>query len=302
MTLLDDFVRVSRARPCPVCAKADWCLVSRKEADAPSRAICARTESPTRFGDAGWLHRLRDDGWRRDHRRSRTVRLSLPVRKSFDAAATAFRDALDLDALREYADSLGLTSWPLLRLGVGFADRVALRAAGIAFADGAWTVPMRDEIGQAFGVRLRLPNGVKLSLPGSRNGLFFVPSAPSSDGQLFIAEGETDTAALLDLGFTAIGRPGCRNSADLVVRFVRASKPESVVVVADNDDVGRAGALELAHRVRLHAKDVRVVAPPEGTKDARDWVKRGGQRSDVYRAVELAESVDLSISIAAWGR
>lgn len=45
--------RATKARPCPVCQKPDWCLH-----DDPVWAICQRTESRTRFGDAGWLHRL----------------------------------------------------------------------------------------------------------------------------------------------------------------------------------------------------------------------------------------------------
>jgi DNA primase len=39
---------------CPICRHSGWCLVS---ADGTA-AICPRTESPKRCGDAGWLHRL----------------------------------------------------------------------------------------------------------------------------------------------------------------------------------------------------------------------------------------------------
>ena len=57
--------RVSRETPCPVCGKADWCLVA---ADGTA-AICPRTESPRRCGDAGFLHRLADTPRRREPRR-----------------------------------------------------------------------------------------------------------------------------------------------------------------------------------------------------------------------------------------
>ena len=53
--------RVSRRRPCPVCQKPDWCLFTGGD-DAPTAAICARVESDRRAGEAGWVHRLRDDG------------------------------------------------------------------------------------------------------------------------------------------------------------------------------------------------------------------------------------------------
>jgi len=49
-----NWLRVSRERPCLVCQKPDWCLVS---ADG-SAAICARVQSNTKAGDAGWLHRF----------------------------------------------------------------------------------------------------------------------------------------------------------------------------------------------------------------------------------------------------
>lgn len=54
--------RVSRQNPCPVCGKPDWCLVAKDG----SAAICSRIQegSIKRCGDAGWLHRFRDNGWR----------------------------------------------------------------------------------------------------------------------------------------------------------------------------------------------------------------------------------------------
>ncbi len=58
-----DWMRVSKKRPCPVCAKLDWCLYVGP-ADAPTAAICARIESQKRCGEGGWLHQLRDDKWR----------------------------------------------------------------------------------------------------------------------------------------------------------------------------------------------------------------------------------------------
>ena len=60
MMLLDDFARVTRRRPCPVCGKPNWCLVSK--GSEPSKAICQRVESAHRWGDAGWLHDLHAHG------------------------------------------------------------------------------------------------------------------------------------------------------------------------------------------------------------------------------------------------
>ena len=73
-TTKGDWRRVSKAKPCPVCGKPDWCLVTGPQGDSTA-AICARVESPKRCGEAGWLHVLRDDGpawppWRRTIRKA----------------------------------------------------------------------------------------------------------------------------------------------------------------------------------------------------------------------------------------
>ena len=54
-----DWQRVTKARPCPVCGKPDWCVFAGL-ADAPQTVLCARIKSPRRIGAAGWLHRLRE--------------------------------------------------------------------------------------------------------------------------------------------------------------------------------------------------------------------------------------------------
>lgn len=47
-------LRVSKARPCPVCGKADYCGVS---ADG-GLAVCMRTQSAKESRNGGWVHRL----------------------------------------------------------------------------------------------------------------------------------------------------------------------------------------------------------------------------------------------------
>lgn len=59
--ILDTFARVTTRCPCPICGKHGCCLVSRDDPKDPSKVICARVESEVRLGEAGWLHRLRDD-------------------------------------------------------------------------------------------------------------------------------------------------------------------------------------------------------------------------------------------------
>jgi hypothetical protein len=55
----------------------------------------------------------------------------------------------------------------------------------------------------------------------------------------------------------------------LLVALVRRRLPPEVVVVADDDEAGRRGADNLASVLVAYAPAVRVIAPPEGVKDAR---------------------------------
>ena len=58
---------------------------------------------------------------------------------------------------------------------------------------------MTDVDGNVWGIRIRRPDGAKFSIKGGKEGLF-IPEEFGGD-RLLIAEGPTDTAALLDLGF-----------------------------------------------------------------------------------------------------
>src|SRR5262249_61220748 len=112
--------------------------------------------------------------------------------------AKACREAVDPGRLHQLALSLGLSVTSLSRFGVGWS-------AGHA----AWTFPMVDHTGTVLGMRLRLPDGRKLSVRGGKEGLF-LPRDFAAQSPVLIAEGPTDAAALLDLGFpAALGRPSC---------------------------------------------------------------------------------------------
>jgi hypothetical protein len=117
-----------------------------------------------------------------------------------------------------------------------------------------------------------------------------------------IAEGPTDTAALLDLGFHAVGRPSCTGGIHLLVELVRKDLPEGVVIVADGDAAGRRGAESLAAVLLAHAASVRIIAPPSGVKDARQWKRRGATSADVQAAIGAASVRKLTISTRIHGK
>jgi hypothetical protein len=274
--------RVSKADRCRICGKPDWCL---RSADG-SAVICARVEGLKRCGEAGWLHRLRYDGRKESFRRfARTISITNPANsvRRFDDLARRYTAAVDASRLTALAHSLGLSAASLLRLGVGWS-----------VGHGAWTFPMSDSAGRVVGIRLRLPDGRKLSIRGGREGLF-IPSDLAPDGPLLISEGPTDCTALLDLGFNAFGRPSCRGGVRLIVELLRQRNPTRVVIVADADAPGQAGAADLARRLRLDVPSVRLIWPPDPIKDTRDWVRSGATRESVEAAINAAEDQQLVV-------
>ncbi|MCC7389535.1 MAG: hypothetical protein IT431_12275 [Phycisphaerales bacterium] len=269
MTLLDDYRRVTKACPCPICERPDWCLVSRD--DPPSRVICSRTESKQRWGEAGWLHVLRKDGQRPV--RVRKLHLS-PQGPHTDLRRLAedCRGRLRPGHLNRFAEQLGVTTDSLWRLGIGWDGR-------------NWTFPMSNADGVVLGIRLRTPSGRKFSVKGGKHGLH-IPTGLSGTGPLLLPEGPTDTAAALDLGFDSVGRPGCRGAMRLIAEYIRKQNPTVAVVVADADAAGRGGAMDHAGTLACYHRDVRVIEPP--VKDLREWLRGGATAAQVNDAIERA--------------
>ena len=301
--LFCDFTRVSTRVLCPICSKPDWCLVGKPGTDFEGCAICQRTVSPFRFRDAGWLHRpcaairskpglLRKSmlSWRQGDAEQLA---------RFAASATA---SLSAESLRSLSQRLDLTIESLRRLGVGEVSRHLADEYKIAWADAAWTFPMHDAAGAVTGIRLRLRDGSKYALPGGREGLFVPVDVAEAPEQLLICEGPTDTAAMLDLGFPAVGRPSCGGGKREILTFVKTFNPRSVVVVADRDEAGVRGARDLACALATRVAEVRIVEPPVGVKDARSWKRSGGSVADVRAAISASPPLRSSILVRRGGR
>jgi len=294
MSRAGEWKRVSRRRPCPICQKPDWCVYVGNDR-APAAVICARVESGKRCGEAGWLHILRQDGptwapWRSTIRRAiKMMQPEAPARDFGRLAARALA-AVKPEDLDRLAAALGVSSESLRRLSIGWiADRRA------------WSFPMRDAAGAITGIRLRLSNGRKLSVKGGREGLF-LPADLGDAERLVIAEGPTDTAALLDLGFSAAGRPSCAGGGQHVIDLVKRLRPEQAVIVADSDTPGRRGADALACRLAAYVPEVRVITPPGNLKDARAWLRAGATAADVLAAIDTAPARRLTVTTKTKGR
>jgi len=290
MTRLDGWRRVSRQEPCPICGKPDWCLICGQPGHIEA-AICPRTESGRRIGEAGWLHVLRPSpvAWPRWRcTLSHAVRLAQRPANAEELAALADRWRLPRESARlaALAEHLGVRAESLARLATGWSEDRR-----------AWSFPMKDAAGQVVGIRLRLGNGKKLSIKGGHEGLF-LPDGLQPGGRLLFCEGPTDAAALLDLGFPAVGRPSCTGGVKHGIELVRRLKSAALVVMGDADEPGRRGAERLAGLLRLYCREVKAVIPPPPHKDIRDWKRAGATAADVEQAIADAPACQLKTSWA----
>lgn len=213
------------------------------------------------------------------------------------------------------AAELGVSEGVLTRLGVGWSE-----------VHQAWTFPMSNAEGEIIGLRLRSPDGHKWSAKGSKNGLFVPDLLPAQCGddekgshaigdvltginrrplveRLLICEGPTDTAAALDWGFDhAIGRPNCSDGGEMIVELVRRWDVQDVVILADNDAPGRAGAADLAATLAAYVPTVRVIEPPAGIKDARAWRHAGASKADVEAVIAKTPAITKAVTTQREGR
>jgi len=104
-----------------------------------------------------------------------------------------------------------------------------------------------------------------------------------------VVEGASDAVVAYHLGFNAIGRPSATaGKKDLAA----AAKGRNVIVVGENDRKGdlwpgRDGAVAAMRIVRRVAASARLVFPPEGVKDLREWYARHGLTAE--QLVEAAQ-------------
>lgn len=272
---MSDWTRVSRRQPCPICERRDWCTYVGDQ-NNPEVVLCMRHESSRPVETGGWLHRSRDA----DDYRCRPPRRKLKQRRAstidFGAIANKYQEALPDACLQSLADELGITSETLRRFSVGWSG-----------SHQAYTFPMRDLAGEVAGIRTRHVDGSKSSVTGGVEGLF-IPNGIDSPELLLIAEGPTDTAALLDLGFDVIGRPSCSGGVSDIVELVKRHRCRDIVIAADPDEPGMRGADKLATKLLLYVPAVRVITPPVGNKDFRAWKNKKATSIDVQEQIDAA--------------
>jgi len=270
---INPWTRVTKKHPCPICGKPDWCTYR----PGTRKVACMRVESKKPTKNGGFLH-YTDDAVKRpeptriEKRRATHAVTGVDLETLLSSSCTRFSLEFPIDPMTE----LGVSRLSLLRLETGLIGK------SISF-------PMRDGFSKLVGFRLRGPDGSKWTVKGTHNGLF-IPTGLPPDGPgiaipLLICEGPTDCAALLDLGYSAIGRPSCSGGADHLIQYLKG-KWRDIVIVSDNDEPkqvgdrtfcpGIDGAMRLAEALRNYARSIRVIVPKK--KDIREWVRQGATR------------------------
>ena len=256
------YTRVSKLNPCPVCKKADWCRVF-----ADGWVECMRVQSDRPAKSGGWMH---SQG-------------QLPISASPPLPLRFKSPVPTINATKLHRDWLAATTPTQLAefaatLGLSVAVIVSANAAWAGLFS-AWAFPMCDGHGNILGIRLRRPDGFKFAVRGSRQGIFIADVPPQKT--LFVCEGPTDTAAAVELGLFAVGRPNCCcGGADIKV-FARRHQCNRVVMISDNDKPGLDGACKVGAEIKL---PFAVYVPP--AKDLREFVRLGGTRAMIENTLK----------------
>ncbi len=272
--------RVDNNNPCPICGRSDWCLISSDK----TAAICPRTPEGAvkEIPNSGYLHYLVDRPKDKQHRLQRrfTVGQDDKPDKDFTSLQQQYNRQIKDVQLNSLSQQLGVSTQSLRRLRIGWDGK-------------AYTFGMSNNFGKIIGIRRRFPNGRKVSLTGSKTGLF-IPTDLSPEGLLLICEGTTDTAAALDLDFAAIGRPNCNSKIEMTAKAARGRT--EIVIVGDNDTQGRAGAKKLADALVLHYPNVKVIYPPDGINDLRQWLKAGLSTKTLLNLIKKTKPIEIRIN------
>jgi hypothetical protein len=144
------------------------------------------------------------------------------------------------------------------------------------------TFPMRNERDEITGIHRRWKNGNKGML--GNLGLFIPRLNWKHDEPLYITEGVSDLAVILEMNRQGIGRPNANSCVEMLIQWLclHGWKGE-IILIADNDQTGQDGAEELyrqLYNVPLEeggkAFSIEMRTPP--TKDLRQMYETQGKK------------------------
>jgi len=211
-------------------------------------------------------------------RQSRPFAQNSPAVPAQDWAglAESFVKQLSPEMRDDLSRSLGVSEASLAALRVGWATaEVLTENCGKVVKVGGYTFPMMSGAGGISGINVRTHAGRKWTLKGAKLGLFVPSGLASMPDPVYCPEGASDTAAALDRGCAAVGRPSSCAGIEHLAGLLRGRR---VVIVGENDQKadrwsGRDGAMSTAAKLAREwsVRVVEWILPPDGMKDLRAW-------------------------------
>jgi DNA primase len=177
---------------------------------------------------------------------------------NFDLLRRFCIKTLDKCRLESLSTELHVTELSLERLDLGYWR-----------SKGCYMFPLKSPSDKTVGVLRRFNDGKKFLVKGSSIGLYLPTDFHWEPTYTMVAEGGSDTAALLDMGFNAVGRYNVDTCFDLLAELLPGHK---VTIIMDNDKDGRgaAGAFALQTYLRSQFVESQILALPSQYKDIRE--------------------------------
>jgi hypothetical protein len=274
--MLARFHRVSPKKPCLVCGGDHKCsftaegllLCGRLSGEQTGFKLLGPAKNPT------WtMYRLESGPEPGANRETKTTPATPPpVPQDFTLQAVYLQKKLTPLRRAELAVQLGLPIEALHGVPlIGWEDETQ-----------AYTFPEHDATGEVIGISTRKTDGTKRCLSGSRRGLTVTAGWIDRPGPIFLVEGASDSLALSLLGLAVLGRPSSHAGAGMLALMLQNVDPKRPIFVMGENDrkpdgrwPGKEGAETIARELQAHlnGRTVLCACPPDGFKDARDWVR-----------------------------
>ncbi len=92
----------------------------------------------------------------------------------------------------------------------------------------------------------------------------------------------------------------CNSKIDMTVEFCKGRS--QIIIIGDNDPPkedgrrpGKEGAEKLAGKLLLHCSSVKVVYPPDGIKDLRQWFRAGLTSGKLQQIIEDTKPLTMEL-------
>ena len=220
---MSEWIRVSRAQPCPVCKRSDYC--TRTTDGTAAKCMRVESEKPASGNLGGWIHKLSDP-----------LPPSPPAKKvekkpdwtkecrEMYLHERAHRKRIELAAQLK----VSVKSLEALRVGIGWDEWNGREYS-------SW--PCRDSDGRCIGFVRRYADGSKrTNIGGTNTGVFYTQSWYLHPGPVFIVEGGSDVAACETRDLNAIGRASNVCGGHWIKMMIQKHCPGRLVIVVGERD------------------------------------------------------------------